>query len=254
MGSLADLRAVADAFARESAGTDPAASVRSAIWPTAGAVVDHLGNIQRWAAEQVRTGVRADRREFRRPDGADRVAWFREGARELMRVLDGSDPDRPVPVLYGADGTVRFWQRRMAHEAAKHLWDLRSAIDPDPRFPFEVGHAGRADAIDEFGEVFMAEARRRGILPLAGEVALVAADSGDSWLVSPEWVMRRVGPEAPTDGARADAAAAATTITGEVGDLALLLWERADLAAHDRFRVEGDATMATALATTPVHL
>lgn len=254
MGSLADLRAVAGAFAREAAGTDPGASVRSTIWPTAGDVVDHLGNIQRWAAEQVRTGARADRHDFRRPEGADRAAWFREGARELMRVLEGSDPDRPVPVLYGADGTVRFWQRRMAHEAAKHLWDLRSALDPDPRFPAEVGHAGRADAIDEFGEVFMPEARRRGILPLTGTVALVAADSGDAWLVTSEWVMRRVGPDAPSDGAQGHAAAAAATITGEVGDLALLLWERADLSAHDRFRVEGDATVATALATTPVHL
>ncbi|GAA1055131.1 hypothetical protein GCM10017608_19830 [Agromyces luteolus] len=249
MSSLADLHAVVEAFAHEAAGTDPEAPVRSSIWPTVGRIVDHLGTIQRWAAEQVRTGAPADRRAFRRPEGADPAAWFREGAQQLTRTLDGADPERSVPILYGATGTVSFWQRRMAHEATKHLWDLRSARDPDPRFPPEVGAVGRADAIDEFGDVFMAEARRRGIQHLARAVALVATDTADSWRVSPKWVLdrdRRVAASAPP---------AAATISAEVGDLALLLWERADLAAPDgRFRVDGEPGVATALATTPVHL
>ncbi|WP_353813459.1 maleylpyruvate isomerase N-terminal domain-containing protein [Agromyces sp. SYSU T00266] len=249
MSSLADLHAVVDAFAREAALTDPEAQVRSAIWPTAGRIVDHLGTIQRWAAEQARTGAPADRRAFRRPEGADRAAWFLEGAQQLTRTLEGSDPERVVPVLYGATGTVRFWQRRMAHEATKHLWDLRTARDADPRFPPEVDPLGRADAVDEFGDVFMAEARRRGIDPLAGPVALVATDTADAWRVSPQWVLERE----PADAASAPPVAA--TISAEVGDLALLLWERADLVADDgRFRVDGDVDVATALATTPVHL
>ncbi|WP_400994649.1 maleylpyruvate isomerase N-terminal domain-containing protein [Agromyces sp. GXQ0307] len=246
MSSLADLHAVVEAFVREAANTDPEAPVRSAIWPTAGRIIDHLGTIQRWAAEQVRSGAPADRREHRRPEDADRVAWFREGSRELLDVLEGADPERTVPILYGATGTVRFWQRRMAHEATKHLWDLRSARDPEPRFPAEVGVIGRADAIDEFGEVFMAEARRRGILPLPGPVALAAADSEDVWRVSPDWRLARERPGATSD--------AVATITADAGDLALLLWERAALEAADRFRVEGDAEAARALATTPVHL
>ncbi|GAA1059184.1 maleylpyruvate isomerase family mycothiol-dependent enzyme [Agromyces bracchium] len=249
MSSLADLHAIVEAFARAAAGTDPEAPVRSAIWPTAGRIIDHLGTIQRWAAEQVRSGAPADRRRFRRPEDVDRTAWFRDGARELLRVLDGADPERAVPILYGATGTVRFWQRRMAHEATKHLWDLRSARDHDPRFPPEVGTLGRADAVDEFGDVFMAEARRRGIEPLAGAVALVATDTADAWRVSPDWVLERQRPDA------ASAPPVTATISAEVGDLALLLWERADLAAPDgRFRVDGDAGVATALATTPVHL
>ncbi|WP_430645190.1 maleylpyruvate isomerase N-terminal domain-containing protein [Agromyces sp. GXS1127] len=249
MSSLSDLRAVGSAFAAIAASTDPEAPVRSAIWPTAGRIVDHLGNIQRWAAEVVRTGAPADRREFRRPEDADRARWFREGSDALVSVLEIADPERTVPILYGATGPIRFWHRRMAHEATKHLWDLRTALDPDPRFPAEVGPDGRADAIDEFGDVFMAEARRRGIEPLAGAVALAATDTVDAWRVRPEWVLGREPAEA------ASTPPAAVTISAVVGDLALLLWERADLVAADgRFRVDGNADVATALATTPVHL
>ncbi|MGR2753320.1 maleylpyruvate isomerase family mycothiol-dependent enzyme [Agromyces arachidis] len=240
-----DLAALIRAFADEAETTDPAAPVRSTIWPTAGDLVDHLGQIQRWAAEQVRTGSPAVRGAFRRPDDADRVDWFREGAERLLRALADADPDRPVPALYGASGTAACWQRRMAHEGAKHLWDLRTAVDPDPRFPAEVGAAGRADAVDEFGEVFMAEARRRGIRALPGSVGLTAVDSDDAWLVSPDWVLGR---------ANGGDATPAASIVGEVGDLALLLWERAELSTPGRFVVEGDVAAATELATTPVHL
>ncbi|MGR0319536.1 maleylpyruvate isomerase N-terminal domain-containing protein [Agromyces sp. ZXT2-3] len=246
MSAIRDLRTVTEAFAGEAGATDPEAPVRSRIWPTAGRIVDHLGTIQRWAAEQVRTGAPADRREFRRPEGAARAAWFRDGGRRLVDVLEAADPERPVPILYGAVGTVSFWHRRMAHEAAKHLWDLRTAREPDPRFPPEVPPAGRADALDEFGEVFMAEARRRGIRPLPGPVALVAPDTGDAWRVSMDWRLGR--------GRAGSASDAVATITADVGDLALLLWERAAPESTDRFRVEGDAAAAQALATTPVHL
>ncbi|BDZ53995.1 maleylpyruvate isomerase N-terminal domain-containing protein [Agromyces marinus] len=248
MPSPSDLRAASTAFADAAALTDPGAPVRSTIWPTAGRIVDHLGTIQRWAAEQVRTGAPADRRAFRRPDEVDRVSWFREGAERLMRTLDDADPERPLPFLYGASGTVPSWQRRMAHEAAKHLWDLRTALDADPPFPPEVDLAGRADAIDEFGEVFMTEAQRRGIAALVGPVDLAATDSTDAWRVSPEWALVRVRPGAASE------APPVATISAAVGDLALLLWERASLGAPGRFRVDGDASVATAFATTPVHL
>ncbi|MFC9919718.1 maleylpyruvate isomerase N-terminal domain-containing protein [Agromyces binzhouensis] len=249
MSSLSALRAVTSAFAATAALTDPEAPVRSAIWPTAGRIVDHLGNIQRWATEVVRTGAPADRREFRRPADADRAPWFREGSDSLVSVLEGADPERIVPILYGATGPTRFWHRRMAHEATKHLWDLRTASESDPRLPREAGRAGAADAVDEFGEVFMTEARRRGIASLAGTVALVAADTEDAWRVTPGWVLERVPPGAASDED------AHVTITADVGDLVLLLWERADLAAPDgRFRVQGDDALAAAFAATPVHL
>ncbi|WP_353828082.1 maleylpyruvate isomerase N-terminal domain-containing protein [Agromyces sp. SYSU T0242] len=251
MTSLDDVRAASAAFARAAAATDPDAAVRSEIWTTAGRIVDHLGNIQHWVTEVVRTGERLDRREYRRPAEAEPVAWFRDGADELVRVLGAADPERIVPILYGAAGPTRFWPRRMAHEATKHLWDLRTATDDDPRFPVEVGPAGAADVIDEFGDVFMAEARRRGIEALAGPVALVPDDADDAWRVSPDWRLERFRHDAV---AGADAPATAT-IRASVGDLALLLWERADLSAPDgRFRVDGDRALATTFATTPVHL
>jgi hypothetical protein len=140
----------------------------------------------------------------------------------------------------------------MAHEATKHLWDLRTASDPDPRFPAEVGAASAADVIDEFGDVFMAEARRRGIHPLDGAVALVASDTDVGWILSPEWRLERMPPVAAD---RAAEGAADATITAELGDLVLLVWERADLDAGPvRFRVDGDASLAAAFRSTPVHL
>ncbi|MFD1713645.1 maleylpyruvate isomerase N-terminal domain-containing protein [Amnibacterium flavum] len=244
MKNAPELERVSLAFSEAAARTDPTARIASRIWPTAGEMVDHLGTIQRWAAEVLRTGRTVDEARHERPTGRDRVEWFVEGAEALVREIDSADPTSRCWTFVGP-GTNAFWGRRMVHEATKHLWDIRTAVVPDPPMPAEIEPTTAAAIIDEFDEVFIARARRNGIAPLQGSVLLQATDSDRSWLVEPDWTVRR-------DAAGEDSSAA---LRASTADLALMLWERADpwLLGH-RFDRSGDEHVLHMLCETPVHL
>ncbi|HAQ59258.1 MAG TPA: hypothetical protein DCR63_01965, partial [Microbacterium sp.] len=223
------------------------AVVQSSIWPTAERVVDHLGNIQAWVTEIVRTGRPADRKAFRRPEARERVEWLTQTSETLVATLAGADPDRECWTLFGAAPVTSFWGRRMTNEAAKHLWDLRTVRDAAPRTPAELDLGQRADVIDEFAEVFVPAARRRGVEPLPHDVFLVADDIDRSWRFSADWNVTGV--------TRADVPSGSEVLRADVGDLVLVLWERADpWALPDRFRIENADLALRALARTPIHL
>lgn len=244
MTTLSGLIAANGAVAAEAARVDPEAAVRSAIWPTAGRMIDHLGNIQAWATEVVRTGAPADRKEFRRPDGADRVEWIARTGTALVDELSATDPDRECWTLFEAERVTSFWRRRMRNEAAKHLWDLRTAGPATPAMPGELTLAEQADALDEWVDVFVGEARRRGVDPLPRDVVLVADDVDRAWRFGSDWT---VTPAIETDDA--------DVLRADVGDLVLFVWERAspwDLPG--RFRLDGPDAALRAFAQTPIHL
>lgn len=241
--ALADAVArLSAAFAEQAATTDPAARISSELWPTAGELVDHLGQIQRWAAQVVESGAAADRASFARPTGTDPVGWYREGAQRLVDTLRSTDPGRECWTLLGA-GEAGFWRRRMAHEARKHVWDLRSAATPRPPLPDEGGPAMQADAVDELFGVFLARTLRAGMIaPLPAALVLEATDSGDAWLISPHWEVSRGHGDA------------ATTVRGALGDIVLFVWERMPLAeASGRLEVVGDPAVAEAFLSSHVH-
>jgi hypothetical protein len=242
------LVAASAAFAAEAATVDPDAPVRSEIWPTAGRMIDHLGNIQGWASEVVRTGALADRKEFRRPPDRDLVEWFTETSAGLIAAIEAADGDEPCWALFDTSSTTSFWNRRMTGEAAKHLWDLRTATEPTPVMPPELGPGEQADVIDEFIDVFLPPARVRGIEPLPGDVALVATDVDRAWMFSRDWHVTRL--------ASAEAAAAdADQLHAAVGDLTLIVWERADpWAMPDRFRMGRSDDALRRFAGTSIHL
>ena len=243
MENSAELDRLSRAFAAEAAVTDPEAAVASMLWPTAGAMIDHLGNIQRWATAILRSRSSEDVREHERPAGTDPIAWFAEGAHDLVDEVDRADPAVDCWTFVGP-GRAAFWGRRMVHEATKHLWDLRTAVTADPPMPAEIDAATPAAIIDEFGEVFIARARRRGIAPLPGAVLLEATDSSRRWLIDADWHVLRDR----TGGAKA-------VLRASVADLALVLWERADpWALPHRFEREGDERTLHALCETPVHI
>ena len=242
---LADLVAVNAAFAAEAARTGPDSPVRSEIWPTAGRMIDHLGNIQAWATEIVRTGVSTDRAEFRRPVDRDRVDWFTETSTALVDTLDEVDPGRACWTVFDAPPVTAFWRRRMTNEAAKHLWDLRTAIDSDPRMPVELGLDAQAGILDEFADVLVPFARARGLEPLPHALAFIADDIDRRWVISPDWVMATPG----------DVPAGADVLRADVGDLALFAWERASpWALPARYLREGPGAALEAFSRTPVHL
>lgn len=242
------LVAASAAFSEHAAMVDPDAPVRSEIWPTAGMMIDHLGNIQGWATEVIRTGKSVDRKEFRRPPHRDRVEWFADTSAGLMAAIEAADDDGPCWALFDRSSTTSFWNRRMTHEAAKHLWDLRTATDPTPAIPPELDLEQQVDAIDEFTEVFLPPARLRGLEPLPRDVALIPDDADRAWVFSRDWQVTRL-TSAAADAADADRLRAA------VGDLTLFVWERADpWTMPDRFRRRRADDALRAFARTPVHL
>ena len=176
MTSLTGLSAASCAFADLATRVDAHASVRNESWPTAGAMIDHLGNIQAWATDAVRVGTPADRSKYTRPAERERVEWFQETSAALVETLEKTDPARECWTLWGAEPVVSFRQRRMTNEAGKHLWDLRTAIDSEPPMPAEISLAERANIMDEFVDALVPAARTREIEPLPRHVLLVAQD------------------------------------------------------------------------------
>ena len=155
MTSSTGLSAASRSFADLATRVDADASVRNESWPTAGAMIDHLGNIQAWATAIVRVGTPADRRKYTRPAERERVEWFQETSAALVETLESTDPARECWTLWGAEPVVSFRQRRMTNEAGKHLWDLRTAIDPEPPMPAEISLAEQANIMDEFVDVLV---------------------------------------------------------------------------------------------------
>ena len=249
MTSLTDLVAANRAFADLAARVDADAPVRNDIWSNAGAMIDHLGNIQAWATRIVRDGVPADRKQYRRPPQRSRAEWFRETSDALVETLEMTDAARPCWTIWGAEPVVSFWRRRMTNEAAKHLWDLRTALVADPSMPEEIGAEARAGIMDEFVEVLVPAARAREIAPLPRDVLLVANDLRRSWLFSQEWDVTTTPQfdlmsEVDADVMRAD-----------IGDLVLFVWERASpWTQPDRFRIDAGETGLLAFSRTRVHL
>lgn len=238
------VRSLSDRFAAEAAELDPDAPIASDAWPTVGGMVDHLGLIQRWCTEVLRTGAAVDRAEHVRPAERDRFAWFVEGSAALATELGTRDPAAGC-WAFVPGGTNGFWARRQAHEARKHLWDIRTATTPVPELPEAGGPEMAADIVDELYAVFLARAVRGGLAPLPSPLELVASDAV-SWHVSADWTVVR-SPDPAGDPA-------ATVVTGSLGDIALFAWDRAvpeDLS--DRFSITGSLATVAAYRDAPVH-
>ena len=249
MKPLTDLIATNHAFAALAAAVDADAPVRNETWSNAGAMIDHLGNIQGWVTEIVRTGASADREQYTRPPERERVEWFRHTSDALVELLETTDPTRACRTLWGAAPTVLFWRQRMTHEAAKHLWDLRTAIEPDPLMPKEIGLDVQADIIDEFTQLLVPTARNRGIDPLPDDVLLVAKDLDRTWRFSRAWEVT------PSPRSGTSSKADSEVLRADVGDLALFVWGRANpWHLRDRFTIEGADAALQSFSRTPIHL
>lgn len=249
MKPLADLIATNHAFATLAAEVDADAPVRNEVWSDAGAMIDHLGNIQGWVTEIVHTGAPADREQHARPPERERVEWFRHTSDALVEVLEATDPSRACGTIWGAEPIVSFWRQRMTHEAAKHLWDLRTAVEPDPPMPHEISLSVHADIFDEFTRLLVPAARQRGIDPLPRDVLLVAQDLDRTWRFSRAWEV------ATSPDAELSSHVDADVLRANVGDLALFVWGRADpWHLRDRFQIEGGDEALRAFSRTPIHL
>jgi uncharacterized protein (TIGR03083 family) len=140
-------------------------------------LVEHLGGVQRWATEVVRT---RERSPF--PDttpGEDVQGWFDDGAAALVRTLSAAEPSRACWTM-AAPREVGFWSRRQAHEAMIHRWDLATAIGA--RVDLEPSLA--VDGIDEVMDMFFPrQIALQRASPLTDAIALADPASDRRWVL-----------------------------------------------------------------------
>jgi uncharacterized protein (TIGR03083 family) len=240
---LAPLAAEMAAFETIVASHDPETPVPvSRTWKLRG-LASHLGGIHRWAAENVRTGVRSSPVP-KLPDGAEPARWYREGADILLETLGSADYAAPCWNFTKMPRVKGFWTRRQLHETTIHGRDADLAIGA----PRMIEPILAADGVDEVLRTMLPVAHRWGDrMPprLPGPLLIRLTDTGHSWLLTPdgEPVPAVEGP----DASASDRTPAVTiTVTGRAEDMLMLLWQRTDLSASG-VRVDGDAAAVNAL-------
>ncbi|MFD3736190.1 maleylpyruvate isomerase family mycothiol-dependent enzyme [Streptomyces sp. NPDC058632] len=194
-------------------------------------LVRHTGVVHRWAAAHV-----ADRRVRPRPvgdppelDGAELMAWYREGHHGLVDTLSGAAPDvECFTFLPGPTSALAFWARRQAHETAVHRFDAEAARGGTPA-PVATDFA--VDGIDELLRGFHARPRSRVRTEVPRVLRVRVTDADAVWTV-------RLSPEPPvtTRDAPGDAEC---ELSGPAGQLYLALWNRLPMPA-----VSGDPDLA----------
>ncbi|HEY0638594.1 MAG TPA: maleylpyruvate isomerase family mycothiol-dependent enzyme [Pseudonocardiaceae bacterium] len=240
MDTLTHLRAVTGAFEAELATADPTAPLAVPRWTVTG-LAGHLGAVHRWAAANTGTTSRAEFADA--PPDADPAAYYAESRAALLSALDGLDPATPCWTFDRADRTVRFWLRRQLHESLVHLWDLRSAADPDAPAPPDVPPDVHADGVDELVGLFLPRADRTALRDLPAPLVLCATDVGRSWAFAPDWT-----PGPAVDGA--------TTVCGPAGELLLFGWarlRRTDERFAGTLAVDGDEAVVDAFTAARVR-
>ena len=191
-------------------------------------LLGHIGGVQEWAAAMARLGPDAERivRDPQAvPEPAQRPEWFPRVTAELVRALDRT-ADEPA-WTWIPPGTVGFWQRRQAHEAAMHRVDAELAAGvTEP----QIGADLAADGIDEFLSVVRAFSNPR--LTGRGETLhFHCTDVDGEWLVR----LEADGVTIEREHAKGDVAA-----KGRASDLLCWMQGRGGL---ERVEVFGDEAL-----------
>lgn len=229
-------------FAEVIRAVPPAAPVPSCPEWTADDLLWHLGEVQWFWGTIVRdklTGPQAEQRKPARP--ADRpglLAFYQRASRDLGEALAAAPAGAPA-WTWSADHTVGFIRRRQAHEALIHRVDAELAAGQ--RGPMDPGLS--ADGVDEALRImYGGDVPSWGAFTVAGGqvLRLVAADTGDSWLVT---LGRFTGTDPAgqasydEDGIQVAGAdrgePAAAVVSGGAADLDCWLWHRPPLARID---------------------
>ncbi len=227
-GYLSELSRLQSEFADILGSADPDLPVRSCGDWTLRDLGVHLGGVYSWSRQIVEgAGPKADRECP--ADGQPLSQWFTQMAGSLHRAFADADPQQ-ASWTFDQSRTVSFWIRRQAHESAVHLYDAQGAIGE--RRPFSPVLA--ADNVSEVFDVMLPRMLREPADHLAAPIAFAAADSRQVWLLRAE--ADRFDVQVGTGSG------AAATVTADVADLALGLWDRIERDA--KWRVEGDNKLA----------
>lgn len=214
-------------------------------------LLQHLGGVQRWVttivAGRLQNPPETAMAEDAPPSDTAVNVWLVDGARALVSALEEAGPDTPV-WTFGAEHTVGFWMRRMAHEAGLHRWDTEDAVAPGHLIAGDmVVHHDEAlrtarliDAIDEVLTVQLPRWARRHAdqlprLPEAApRLALRCPKQRDDHGLA-RWVVTADGPDATVKRGRHPAD---LTVIGPPRDVWLAAYGRRRLS--DGTEVEGD--------------
>jgi uncharacterized protein (TIGR03083 family) len=191
----------------------------------------HTGMVHRWAAAFVAEGHTSYHPDDGLPDldGAELIAWFREGHRYLVDTLSCAAPDVLCWHFLPAPSPLAFWARRQAHETTVHRIDAESARGGTPT---PIAPQFALDGIDELLRGFHARPKSRVRSEEPRVLRVRATDADDAvWTV-------RLSPEPPVTD-RGDTGNADCEVAGPAAELYLSLWNR--LPFPD---VTGDAAVA----------
>lgn len=233
------LRTAADGLLAAIRGGPTTAAVASCPDWTVHDLVEHLGQVHRWAGLAV-----VDGRPPRRgtipgvPAGVELGAWYAEQFEWLVGVLTEAGPDRPCWAHQPDRQVTGYWWRRQAHELAMHRVDVDQAVGRAPTYDPELAADGIAEVLDVWLERLHAWAAIRP--DLAGPVLLSCTDRAERWLLHP-----RPDSHPRADGPRlsdTEVDSASARIRGPAADLLLALWKRSD--PRPVLTIEGDAAVA----------
>lgn len=191
----------------------------------------HTGMVHRWATAFVAEGYTEYHPDGGLPDldGADLVAWFRDGHRSLVDALSAAPPDVECWHFLPAPSPLAFWARRQAHETTVHRMDAEAARGG---VAGEIAPDFAADGIDELLRGFHARRKSR-VRSEEPRVLRVRATDTDSAV----WTVRL--SQEPPAAERHDTRDADCELAGPAGQLYRALWNRGPFP-----RVTGDMSLA----------
>jgi uncharacterized protein (TIGR03083 family) len=209
------IRRESDAFAFAADHGDLEDRVPSCPDWSLGDLVWHLTDVQ-WFWTQIAAGPLLspdDVGERPEPPPTDDhlVAGFREGAAELVQILELADLGTRIWSWAGGEQDIVWVRRRQAHEATIHRWDAEATVG-DPH-PIEARLAW--DGVDEWARWMADPEDLAAVAPVS--VRLVASDLNDERFLA----VRPDGTLAHDAAGGVDA-----TIEAPASDLDLLVWRR----------------------------
>ncbi|MFF1636023.1 maleylpyruvate isomerase family mycothiol-dependent enzyme [Streptomyces sp. NPDC058246] len=204
-------------------------------------VVRHTGMVHRWAAAFVTEKYTSYHPDSGLPDldGAELLAWFRDGHRRLVDTLADASPEVECWSFLPAPSPLAFWARRQAHETTVHRVDAESALGAEPT---AVATDFAVDGIDELLHGFHARPKSRLRTEDPSVLRVRTTDTDAVWTVrlssQPPVTEREVPREGPRNG-RNEWAEAHCELAGPAARLYLALWNRVPFPT-----VTGDASLA----------
>jgi len=191
-------------------------------------LVQHVGQVHRWAHSYVSTGrttpPNEDDSPAAPPSDDELLDWFRDGHQTLLQSLRDAPDDLACWAFLPAPTPRAFWARRQAHETAIHRADAALAAGTRPGYDATFA----ADGIDELLFGFFARPRGRLHSEQPVRLGLHATDTGDAWTMT-------IGPD--SRHTVREATDADCLVTGSASDIYLLLWNREDTT---NCNVDGD--------------